>query len=152
MSNTKSQAVLGPAPQPTPIGSEVVNVLLSAEVAAADLALGDLVILGEIPEDCVLVDAVYGADDLDSNGTPAAVLSFGTVNAAEDDLTTVVEAGLTIAQAGGAARMTPTVAALGILGGDDGVQIGFKVTTAAATGAAGSLMVSLSYRSVHHGS
>lgn len=151
MGNTKSPAVLGTRPQPSPVGSELVNVMLSAEVAAGDLGAGDLIILGRIPEDCVLVDAIYASDDLDSNGAPAVVLSFGTVNAGETDLTTVIEAGLTIAQAGGAARLTPTVANMAILGGDNGLDVGFKVTTAAATGAAGTLQVSLSYRSVHHG-
>jgi hypothetical protein len=150
MANTKSQAVDGNTPMPTPIGSEVVNVLLSVEVLAANLGAGDLIIMGELPEDCVLVDAVYAADDLDSNGTPAIVISFGTVNAGETDLTTVIEAGLTTAQAGGAARMTPTVASLGIQGGASGVSVGYKVTTAAATGAAGTALLSLSYRSIHH--
>lgn len=151
MSNTKSQWANGRKPMPSPVGSEVVNVLLDAAVAAADTALGDLVIMGELPEDCVLVDAVYAVDDLDSNGTPAAVLAFGTVNDAEDDLTTTIEAGLTLAQAGGAARMTPTAAALAVQGGASGVQVGFKFTTAAATGQAGTARVSLSYRAVAHG-
>ena len=152
MANTKSKAILGTQPMSSPVGSEVVNVLLQAEVLAANTGSGDLVILGKVPEDCVLVDAIYGSDDLDSAGSPATVLSFGVINADEDDLATVIEAGINIAQAGGAARLTPTVAALSILSGTSGKQIGFKFTTASATGAAGTVLLSLSYRSVHHDS
>lgn len=146
MANTKSPNALGQEPMVSPMGSELVNVMLTAQVAAADLAAGDLIILGEIPEDCVLVDAVYVTDDLDSNGTPAIALDFGTINAGETDLATTVEAGLTIGRAGGAARMTPTAAALATKG-----KVGFKVATAAATGQAGAASVSLTYRQTYNG-
>ena len=149
MANTKSQAVLGPEPMPSPVGSEVVNVKLQVEVPVTGLEIGDLIILGEIPEDCVMVDAIYFADDLDT-GTPAVAFSFGTINAGETDLTTVIEAALDIGEAGTASRLTPTVANLAILGGTSGAPVGYKVTTIPATAAAGTLGVSLSYRSVHH--
>ncbi len=152
MSNTKSKAANGIEPMPTPMGSEVVNVLLTAEIAAADSADGDIIILGELPEDCAFVDAVYVADDLDSNGTPALVSSFGVVNADEDGLDTVLQAGLTVGQAAGAVRATLTVAMLELVAAANAPKVlGFEVTTSAATGAAGTLGISLSYRSVHHG-
>lgn len=151
MANTKSNAVLGSEPMPSPVGSEVLNILLQVEVDAGDLGAGDLIILGEIPEDCVMVDAVHMADDLDSNGTPTVELEFGEINAAENDLATIYEAALSIGEAGGAARLTPTVANLSRVGGVSGTPIGYKVSTAAATGQAGTVGCSLSYRAVSHG-
>ena len=149
MSNVKSNAVLGPEPQPSPVGSEVVNILLALEAATGNLTAGDLLIMGEIPEDCVMVDAVYAADDLDS--AAAILLDFGTINAGETDLDTTIEAGLTVAQAAAtAARLTHTVANLAILGGNSGVNVGFKVATIPTGAQAGSVLCSLSYRSVHH--
>ena len=150
MANTKSPQALGQVPMAIPGGSEVVNMMLSAEVAAGDLGAGDLIILGEIPAGCVLVDAIYASDDLDAGATPALSLDFGTVNASETNLDATIESGITIGRAGGAARMTPTVANLNVLGGDTGKPVGFKVATAAATGQAGTLMVSLSYRAALH--
>jgi hypothetical protein len=151
MANTKSAWATGKQPMPSPVGSEVLNVLLSVEVAAGDLGAGDLIIMGELPADCVLVDAVYAFDDLDSGGAPALSLTFGTINTGETDLDTTIEASITEGQAGGAARLTPTLAALAVQGGSTGVAVGYKVATAAATGAAGTAQLSLSYRAVAHG-
>ena len=151
MSNTKSAWALGSQPMPSPVGSEVVNVTMAVEVAAANLAANDLIIMGELPENCVLVDAVFAADDLDSNGTPTLSLNFGTINAGETDLDTVVQTGITVGRTGGAVRLTPTVASLGVKGGSEGKQVGFKVATASATGAAGTVLLNMSYRETAHG-
>lgn len=146
MATVKSNWITGRNPMPTPVGSEVVNVLLSVEVTAAQTAADTIIMMGSLPENCALVDAVFAADDLDS-GSPAMVMSFGTINADEDDLTTTLQAGLTVGQ-GGAARLTPTVATLGVVGA---VNLGYKVTTAAATGVAGTVLLSLSYRATAYG-
>ncbi len=149
MTVKKSKWVTGRQQMPTPMGSEVVNVLLDLDVAADEVAENDLYIMGELPEDCALVDVIYGIDQLDSDGSAAAELAFGVVNDDEDDLTTTLEAGIDIAQAGGAARMTPTNTTLETKSGSTGgKRLGFKVTTAAATGKAGTVRASVSYRSV----
>jgi hypothetical protein len=148
--NTKSPWAAGSQPMLSVMGSEVVNVLLNADVAAANLGLGDLIILGSIPEDCALVDAVFHASDLDSGS--GLVLAFGTINEAEDNLDTILQASCGVGQSAGASRITMTPAVLTQLGGDTGVQVGFRVATAAAGGQTGVAGVSLSYRAVAHGS
>lgn len=149
MSKTLSSFANGSQPMPSPIASEIVNVLMTVEVPAASQALNDLVIMGELPEDCALVDAVYGFDDLDAHGTPTAAVAFGVVNDGETDLDTTIEAGITLPRTGGAARMTPTVAAMTVkTDGSGGKKVGFKFTTASATGAAGTVLLSMSYRSL----
>jgi hypothetical protein len=152
MATVRSPWALGSKPMPIPNGSEVVNVLLECDIPAARTALNDIYLMGELPEDCALVDAVFASTDLDTAGSPAAVLAFGVINAAEADLTTTLQATLTIAQAGTAARMTPTVATLTAKStSSTRVKLGYKVTTAAGTGAAGTVYLSLSYRALAHG-
>lgn len=152
MATVNSDWADGRKAMPAPNGSEIVNVLLQTEVTAAQTALNDIYYMGELPEDCILVDAVYAADDLDTNVSPAMVMSFGVLNAGATDIATAVEASLDVAQAGTAARLTPTVAALTLANdGSTRKKLGYKVTTAAATGAAGTVYLSLSYRSTTHG-
>jgi hypothetical protein len=152
MATVKSDWVTGKKPMPAPNGSEVVNVMLELPVTAAQTALGDIYEMGELPEDCVLVDAIYAATDIDTAGSAAIVMSFGVVNAAGDDLTTALEASIAVGQAGTAARMTPTRATLGtVTDGSTRKKLGYKVTTAAGTGAAGTVYLSLSYRSTAYG-
>lgn len=152
MALVQSDWATGKKPMPAPNGSELVNVRLDMEVTAAQTALGDIYEMGYLPENCALVDAVYVTDDLDSNGTPAMVMSFGVINSGGTDLDTALEASLDVAQAGTAARMTVTPTALGVV--TDGAtrkKLGYKVTTAAATGAAGTVSLILSYRATAYG-
>lgn len=150
MALVQSPWATGRKPMPSPIGSEVINVLLSADVTAAQTADGDIIAMGYLPEDCVLVDAVYAASDLDTNGSPAHAMSFGVINSDKDGLTTALETGIDVGQAGTAARLTPTTTTLTTKGGTGGVLLGYEVTTSAATGAAGTVHLSLSYRAVAH--
>jgi hypothetical protein len=151
MATVRSPWALGSKPMPIPNGSEVVNVLLECPVTAAQTAADDIYLMGELPEDCALVDAVFAATDIDT-GTPAHVMSFGIVNAAENDLTTALQASIAVGQGATAARLTPTVATLTTKStGSTRVKLGYKVTTASATGAAGTVYLSLSYRALAHG-
>ena len=149
MSTKKSPWALGSKPMPQPIGSEVVNVLLEAELATADLTANDIVIMGSIPSDCVLVDAVFAADDLDS--ATSLVLAFGTINDDEDDLATSLQADAGVGQTANAVRATLTPAMLATTGGTTGQAVGYKVATAPGTAVAGTVMLSLSYRSTNYG-
>lgn len=152
MATVRSPWALGSKPMPVPNGSEVVNVLLECPVTAAQTAANDIYLMGELPEDCALVDAVFAATDLDTDGTPAIALSFGIVNAAEADLTTTLQAALTVGQAATAARMTPTPTTLTTKStSSTRLKLGYKVTTAADVGAAGTVYLSLSYRALAHG-
>ena len=150
MALVKSPWATGAKPMPLPAGSEVVNVLLELPVTAAQTALGDVYEMGAIPADCVLVDATFAATDLDTNGSPAHVMTFGTLDAG--DIDTALETGIDVGKAGTAARLTPTRTTLGTKAGSGAdLPVGYKVTTAAATGAAGTVYLSLSYRAAAHG-
>lgn len=152
MATVRSPWALGSKPMPIPNGSEVVNVLLECPVTAAQTAADDIYLMGELPEDCALVNAVFAATDLDTKSTAEMVMSFGVVNAAENDLTTTLQASVTVAQAGTATTMTQTVATLTTKStASTRVKLGYKVTTAAGTAAAGTVYLSLSYRALAHG-
>lgn len=152
MATVRSPWALGSKSMPVPNGSEVVNVLLECPVTATQTAADDIYLMGELPEDCALVDAVFAATDIDTDGTPAHAMSFGIVNAAESDLTTTLQASITVGQAATAARLTPTVATLTTKStGSTRLKLGYKVTTASDAGAAGTVYLSLSYRALAHG-
>lgn len=151
MATAKSPWALGSKPMPIPNGSEVVNVLMECPVTAALTVEDAIYFMGELPEDCALVDAVFAATDLDT-GTPAHAMSFGVLNAGATDLTTALHAAIVVGQAGTAARLTPTLITLTTKStGSTRLKLGYKVTTAAATGAAGTVYLSLSYRALAHG-
>lgn len=151
MATIKSDWVTGRKAMPSPSGSEVVNVLLSLPITAAQTALNDIYLMGELPEDTILVDAVFAATDIDT-GTAAHVMSFGEVNAAEDDLTTALQAGVDVGKAGTATRLTHTPTTLTLATTASArKKLGYKVTTAADAGAAGTVYLSLSYRSTSYG-
>lgn len=152
MATIKSDWINGTKPMPQPNGAEVVNVTLTLAVLAAETAADDIYEMGELPEDCALVDAIYASTDIDTNGTPTVVLDFGVVNAGGTDLDTTLEAGLTIGQAGGAARLTPTATTLTtVTGGAARSKLGYKVATVSATGADGTVTLNLSYRATTYG-
>lgn len=150
MAIVKSAWADGYKPMPIPAGSEVVNVLLSMNVTAAQTVDGDTYVMGYLPADCVLVDAVFAASEID-DGT-AHAMKFGVL---ADDLASVetdLETGITVGQNGSAARLTPSPTTLTTKAGESAdVPIGYEVTTSAGTGADGAVHVSLSYRSVAHG-
>lgn len=152
MPTAKSPWVLGSKPMPIPNGSEVVNVLVECPVTAAQTAADDIYYMCDLPEDCVLVDAVFASTDLDTGGTPKHAMSFGILNAAATDMTTALHAAIVVGQAGTAARLTPTLATVGVkTDGKTRAKLGYKVTTAAGAGAAGTVYLSLSYRALTHG-
>jgi hypothetical protein len=148
----KSDFANGRKPMPNPNGPEVVNVLIALPVTAGQTALNDIYEMCELPEDCALVDAVYAASDIDTNGTPAHAMSFGVINSGGTDLDTTLEASIQVGRAGTAARMTPTVVNQTVTtDGKTRKKLGYKVTTASATGAAGTVYLNLSYRSAAWG-
>lgn len=152
MALIQSDYAKGVKPMPTPDGAEVVNVLIAMPVTAAQTAQGDIYEMGYLPEDCALVNATFAASDIDTNGTPAHAMSFGVVNSGGTDLDTALQASITVGQAGTATDLTKTVATLGtVTDGKTRKKMGYKVTTASATGAAGTVYLSLSYRSTAYG-
>ncbi len=102
----------------------------------------DIIDMGTLPSDVQLLDYQIDSDDLDSNGSPAIAYSFGLLNAAKTDLAVVFASGITISQAGGLARATSALH----LRQTSGLNVGFKITTAAATFAKGKLGVTMDVR------
>jgi hypothetical protein len=148
MATVTSKWAAGLRPMPNVEGAELVNVLVSLPVTAAQTAANDIYYMCDLPEDAVLVDAVYAATDLDTAGSPAMLIDFGVLNADASDIATSLQAGLTVGQAGTAARLTPTRTTMTVATtGSAPKKLGYKVATAAGTGAAGTVYLSLTYRS-----
>lgn len=145
-------------PMPNPKGSEVVNVRLVYDSAVEGaLALNDVVELGLLPEGCVPVDWILDVSDLDSNGSPAIVMSVGILTAAKTAISTATAdggaawaTGLTTAQAGGMVRPTTRPTYL-TQPSTSPRSVGVLISTAAATFQAGTLALNLSYRAAYQG-
>lgn len=140
----------GTKSMPPPAGGELMTRRLYCAVTAAQLTSGAILAVGYLPVDCEFVDAVHFATDLDTGGTPAVVMSFGVINDAGTDLDVVMQAGIDVGKTGGAVRATLTAASLLIASGSaTPKRLGYKVTTAPATAAAGTVYTDLSYRAVN---
>ena len=109
-----------------------------------DLAADDIVVLGKLGAGQEVVDAIYGSTDVDTNGTPTITGTVGILDSAGTDLEsggniiTSAEAG----QAGTLDRMNVATAPL-LASDDDDREVGFKVVTAGATKAAGTMHLQL---------
>lgn len=142
----------GYKPIPSPAGKEVVSVKYELELATGDLDLNDIGAIGVLPAGCVPVSLYVYADDLDSNGTPTLVTSIGVLNDAGTDISTDANdggaawaTGITTGQAAGATNPV-SVALHSVVAENTDRNIAVKVTTAAATAAAGTYGVVLQYR------
>lgn len=146
----KSLWVTNTQPMPVPNGSEVVNVLLSQPVAVGDTKANDMYVMGFLPADCVLVDAVFAANELDTGNAHA--MSFGIL---KDDYTDLegdaLQTAIHVGRNGSAARLTPSLGTLTAKApSNKNLPVGFKVTAASTTGKAGAVHLSFSYRAVAH--
>jgi len=132
--------------QPTPypgFAGQAVTHRYSIAVPA-DAGLNDILELACIPSGCRVAEIVLDADKLDSNGAPTLTLDVGIMSGAFGDAdagrTCGAEffAAATTGQAGGVAR--PTLAsAYRTAGAATSRAIGVKIKAAAATGAAGTI-------------
>jgi hypothetical protein len=146
---TNSPVALGQNPMPEPKGSEVVSVRLEHSLAANPGA-NDTAWLADLPEDCVVVDCVLDAPDLDTNGAPTITISAGFLNAAKTDIVAPWIVASTLGQAGGIAR--PTISQLFREGSSSSRRgIGLKFPAVAATFAAGVVGLTVFYRAAHFG-
>lgn len=127
--------------------------LATANGGNGALVVNDTVDLVILPGNCVPVDLLLDADDLDSGGSPALVLKVGIYdptsgNPTSDDdcfITTTI-----IGQTGGVARMN-AVAGLRLAPVDYDRYVRVTVSTAPATGATtGKLGVQLQYKGADH--
>jgi hypothetical protein len=131
------------------------EVYVSDDIVAlpVTLALNDLAKVGHLPADCIPIDVVAIADELDEHATDTLTFSVGMMNDDGDDLVTA-ETFITGAQA----DTDPTVtraAGAGLKGiarnkTTDRV-LGIKITAAGATKAAGNVRVIMTYRASDYG-
>lgn len=148
----------GVRPMPTADGDEVIACRMEYNNAVA-YALNDVVEMGLLPAGHLPVDMILDADDLDSNGAPAILLSVGILNAGKTAIDTAASSGgaawitnSNVAQAGGIAR--PTAAAITRVAVDNtnSRSVGVLVATGPATGTAGKIGMTMLYRSSQYGS
>lgn len=121
-----------------------------AIVAAATLALGDIIELAVIPPNCRVVDIVLDVDKLDDHETETISLDVGLMSGnwgVNDDTRTCGDEffdGDTTARGGGVAR--PSLVSAYRVGTSPVARgIGVKVAAAAATKAAGTIGLTVSY-------
>jgi hypothetical protein len=158
---TKNDYITGRKPIVSPSGAEVCAVRFAQAVAAGEMALNALDNIGILPAGCVPVAVLVDSDDLDTNGTPTIQWAFGVSNAAvtnnvqgqtPTDISTATAdggaawaTGVTISQAGGQVdAVSKALSRVQAVNYDR--YIVAKATTAAATGAAGELGLTLLYR------
>lgn len=136
----------GRKPAVFPAGGEVVAPRATIDLVAADLDINDAGAVMILPAGCVPAGPlVYDSTDLDTNGAPTIVASVGVMNAANTDLDTVLAAGITASQTGTAVAVV-TTALMALAPANVDRRIGIKFTAAAATKAAGTVGLTLPYR------
>lgn len=137
MALKQSDVVTRRQPARVNAGPSVVSMRAVFPISAA-LAAGDIIEMLVLPADCVLVDAVLDADDLDSGASPTLAYDVGIMSGPvglKDATRTVsnqIFSGATTGQAAGAARASARTAFTIEPKGVDR-SIGIKVSTAAAT-------------------
>lgn len=129
-----SADVQRPAVTVTGAGQATVNHGVMALAVA--LANGDTVALAKLPAGHVPVDFIVDADDLDSGAEAALVFDVGVLGEGEDPDAFIT--GSEIGQAGGVARLS-NVAGRRLEAVEYDRLVGITVTTAPATGQAGTI-------------
>lgn len=156
MPRISSLYATGKLPTPISQGSDLVVLPFECAVPASGdgTALNDIVEMGVLPAGHVPVFAYYSATDIDTAGSPTVALSFGVLNSTKDDISTAAAdggaawaTGLTIGQAGTlAAQSAASIHA--VTPSQSPRALGFKVTTAGTTKAAGTLRAFVVCRAV----
>lgn len=155
MSFTKSNDYLtGRKPMPYPAGGEVLSVRATIAMATGDLALNTTGAVMWLPAGCVPVDVHVDGTDMDTS-TAAMVLQVGICNAGVTDLSTGAADGgahwgvTTAVNTAFHQRLTPNgIAMVSVQATNSDRKVGVKVATAPTTAAAGTLGVTLFYRSI----
>lgn len=110
------------------------------EVVAGELELADVIEMVRLPKNAVIVDGYVACDDLDSGGIPALDFSVGITGDDPDGCITETDIG----QAGGKKRFDGAyMLNEKKLSAEDTIDV--VITTAAATGAAGTLTLVVTY-------
>lgn len=115
-------------------------------LATSDLLINTVLEVGYLPEGAKVLDVVMVSTDLDTNGTPLLVLAVGDSGQTDRfiNASTVGQTSGTI-RAGNNATSSALFVAHSIVGYTAATEIIATVITAAATAAAGTLVVNVSY-------
>lgn len=106
------------------------------EVGTADITLNSLIKAFKVRKGQKVVGAILQSTDLDTNGSPAIVMALGDLASAGRFIT-----GATIGQAGGVTTVLASTGTFYTFTDDTDIYI--KITTAAATAAAGTIRAAL---------
>lgn len=133
----KSKCALGKVPVASLVSS-LVSGIIYEYTTEANLAAGDIIVLGPIEANVRQVSCKLITDDLDSNGAPTITMSVGLLNAAGTDLdagaTSTFIAASTVGQAGGQVSSTTANTYLCGVGSTARANLCIKVVAGAATG------------------
>lgn len=147
MPRIQSLYATGKLPVPISTGADLVALCYDIDVPASGdgTVVNDILEMGVLPAGHVPVDWYFSASDLDTNGAPTHAVSFGVLTADKSDISTaaadggaVWQSGITAGQAGTLVRNTGVVQHA-VQPSSANRSLGFKVTTASATKAAGKL-------------
>ena len=142
-------------PMPVANGAELVSVRMELDVDTA-LALNDIIHMGFLPEDHIMVDAMVDADELDT-GADAITLQAGALNTGATDIDLPNSGGAswvgssTVGQAGGVARADSEAITRVPVSSTVRRNIGLKVAAGPGTGATGvKVGLTVWYRAATH--
>lgn len=144
----------GRKPMLYPAGCEVLSVRGTIALATGDLAINTTGAVLLLPAGCVPVEVHVDGTDMDT-GAAAMVLQVGICNAGVTDLSTDAADGgahwgvTTAVNTAFHQRLTPNgIAMVSVQATNADRKVGVKVATAPTTAAAGTLGVTLFYRSI----
>jgi len=135
----------------TPTGAELCSMRFALAMPVGDLALNTIGQIGILPARCVPVAVLVDGTDMDS-GAAAMVLSVGILNAAGNALSTAAADGgaawgATVASAAAFQQQVLSQPMTTVTATDADRKIGILVATAPSTAVAGTLGLTLLYRS-----
>lgn len=159
MPTKKSTHVIGSVPMSSAMGKETIHVYESLSLAVGDITISSVIQFFILPAGCLPVNYRIAPTDMDAGGAPVLAADFGILNAAGTAVSSTAADGgkwLTASAALLTAALVSSDASLAAWNAIHGVTVssvdrvvGFVITTAAQTAAAGTLAVELAYKSAN---
>lgn len=160
MPTIKSSYAAGKKPMPQPAGMETVTVKATVALTAAQVAATNVVQFFKLPAGCVPTGYRISNDDLDSNGTPTVTADLGILDSAGTAISTATADGgakwlsaSTALQAAALTLHTASRTAFDVVNAVTATAsertVAIVLPAGAATGAAGNIMMEMTYRAVN---
>lgn len=141
---SRNGLVSATGPRFMPLGKDVASIEQTITIATGDITLNALWSIGYVPRNCRVLDISLTCTSMDTNGTPLLVLAVGDPN---DDDRFIASA--TTARAGGRVTAGNTAASAATFAAHTGYTedtlVSIKVSTSAATAAAGTIKATILY-------